>query len=85
MSFYSHLIKIVPNPVHDEARITVDKDNCEDYSYVEIYNVDGKLLLTKRLSASCEAAFSTNEFDSGLYIARLKFNGQFYFKRFVKH
>ncbi|WP_372752093.1 Ig-like domain-containing protein [Mariniflexile sp.] len=69
---------IVPNPVKDEFRITESVG-----AMVEIYNVQGKLLLTKTIENNNQILDISN-FNSGLYLLKIAKEGMVITKKIIK-
>lgn len=81
---FNNRINIAPNPTHNEATINIDNIQCNGENYIEIYDMNDKMFLSKMLSPTCNAVISTVNFPSRVYITKLKVNENYYTKRFIK-
>jgi len=80
----SPAMNIYPNPTSD--MINIDFQNISNEGILEIYDLTGKLLMTKDvISQADNLALQVNHLTQGVYIIRLKLdNGTYATERFVK-
>ncbi len=78
-------IHIYPNPVRQEATISMDNENGEDLAF-EIYDLMGKIVLEKELNTDGEIReeISTCNWMSGIYMLRVMKGGQLSVQKFIK-
>jgi hypothetical protein len=63
-------ITIFPNPTLDIIQIKFEKVN--ENNVLELYSVDGKLLLTKNASTDIQLQLDLSAYNSGTYILKIK-------------
>ncbi len=73
-------IRIYPNPAQDIINIRFKNSG---HSYVELYNLNMKLLLCIE-SFETELSLDLSNFSTGLYILKINQNNKFVYKRFIK-
>ena len=73
---------ILPNPA--STQITINLPSNPIASEIEIFNILGKRILTKTLNNTTETQISISDWQSGLYVIRIKSGDNAQIKRFIK-
>lgn len=84
--FAENTVKIFPNPANDEINISFKKEiNCKIIE-VNIIDVTGRIVFTKKYSDLPEKSFikiSASEFQNGIYLVKIAGEKSEYFSRFI--
>jgi hypothetical protein len=79
-SFSPERLTIYPNPVSDELIIEIKGNNVE--TYFEILNLTGQVVY--RGNVLQKTAVKTSEFNSGVYLVKIKNGKSYAFKKIIK-
>lgn len=69
-SNFSELIKLFPNPSHEETTITLGKTNYEKINF-EVFNTSGSMVYSKVFYNTDNILFKTSAFASGVYVIKI--------------
>lgn len=73
---------ILPNPA--STQITIKLPSNPIASEIEIFNILGKRILTRSLNNTIDTQISISDWQSGLYVIRIKSGDNSQIKRFIK-
>jgi uncharacterized repeat protein (TIGR01451 family) len=78
----SENISIYPNPAQDQLTLRISNFKNDKNSFVEIYNLSGKLVLSQTIVNS-STFLDLAKFDKGLYILKSNVMGEIHTSKFV--
>lgn len=81
----SSFIQLMPNPVSDHLRIYVDGEVASPYFQVEIFSVDGQLMLSEKRPPISPVQINVESLPQGFYTLRLTADGRCISEKLIKN
>ena len=77
----SFSVKAFPNPATDQVTVLLDKVN--GIASVTLYDLQGKALISQVVSNNSQTVVNTSQLSEGMYLLRVRANGQNFVQKII--